>query len=55
MVYLRGFWEKARYLFRQLLPPREVIRDFYCQKDLAMNWRNYFKLRKKTILEMINW
>lgn len=54
MVYLSGFGRKTRFLFRQLFPPREVIRDFYCRKDLALNWRNYFKLRKKTILEMMN-
>ncbi|MFA4838852.1 MAG: nucleotidyltransferase family protein [Candidatus Neomarinimicrobiota bacterium] len=54
MIYLRGFGKRAHFLFRQLFPPREVIRDFYCQKDLALNWWNYFKLRKKTILEMMN-
>lgn len=54
LIYLPRIHQKIGYLLRQLFPPREVIRDFYGDNCLKLNWRNYFKLRKKAIWELMS-
>ncbi|MCK9484875.1 MAG: hypothetical protein M0R34_10980, partial [Candidatus Marinimicrobia bacterium] len=54
MLYLPKLSQKLVYLWRQMFPPREVVRDFYVSKDLKPTWRNYLSLRRKAVAELFN-
>lgn len=54
LFYLPNISSKGRYLWRQLLPPREVIRDFYLNSHLQPTLWNYLRLRRKAIAELFN-
>jgi len=54
MLYLPQLSQRIVYLWRQMFPPRDVVRDFYTSKDLKPTWRNYLRLRRKAVAELLN-
>jgi len=54
LLYLPKLRQKAVYLWRQMFPPRDVVRDFYATRELQPTWRNYFSLRRKAVFELLN-
>ncbi len=50
LFYMSGVGDKLKFLWRQLLPPREAVKDFYGENPLPDNWRNYLKLRQQAII-----
>jgi len=49
LFYMSGVEDKLKFLWRQLLPPREAVKDFYGENPLPDNWRNYLKLRRQAV------
>lgn len=54
LLYLPKLRQKAAYLWRQMFPPRDVVRDFYASRELRPTWRNYLSLRRKAVFELFN-
>jgi hypothetical protein len=54
LLYLPKFRQKIVYLWRQMFPPRDVVRDFYISRDLRPTWRNYLSLRRRAVYELFN-
>jgi len=54
LLYLPRLYQKLFYLWRQMFPPRDVVRDFYATQNLKPTWRNYISLRRKAVYELLN-
>ena len=52
LFYMSGVGDKLKFLWRQLLPPREAVKDFYGENPLPDNWRNYLKLRRQALISL---
>jgi hypothetical protein len=50
LFYISGVGDKLKFIWRQLLPPREAVKDFYGENPLPDNWRNYLKLRRQALI-----
>lgn len=53
LFYLPTFFRKIRYIWRQLFPPRDTLRDFYLTGGLRKNWLNYFRLRTAAMKNLL--
>lgn len=53
LYYLPGSVTRLRFLWTQLFPPIETIRDFYLQDGPQKKIWNYFKLRCEAITDLI--
>jgi len=53
MYYLRGWIARLRFLWTQLFPPIETIRNFYLQDGPQKKFWNYFNLRCRAITDLI--
>ncbi|MFH1213218.1 MAG: nucleotidyltransferase family protein [Candidatus Neomarinimicrobiota bacterium] len=54
LLYLPRLHQKITYLWQQLFPPRDVVRDFYVSQNLKPTWRNYLRLRRRAMRELFN-
>jgi len=53
MYYLPGWIIRLRFLWTQLFPPIETVRDFYLQDGPQKKFWSYFKLRCRAITDLI--
>jgi len=52
MYYLKGPCTRFGFLWRQLFPPMETVRDFYVGKNAGKGFLKYVKLRCKAIADL---
>jgi len=53
MYYLPGWGRRLRFLWTQLFPPIETVRNFYMQDGPQKKFWNYFNLRCRAITDLI--
>jgi len=54
MYYMAKSVARLKFLWVQLFPPIETIRDFYIAEGPKKNIWNYFKLRRKAIIDLFS-
>ncbi|MCK4640426.1 MAG: nucleotidyltransferase family protein, partial [Candidatus Marinimicrobia bacterium] len=52
MYYMKGPFSRFGFLWRQLFPPMETVRDFYVGKNSGKGILSYVKLRCKAITDL---
>jgi len=52
MYYMKGLLARLGFLWRQLFPPMETVRDFYVGKNAGKGILKYIRLRGKAIVDL---